>query len=220
MLEKLSSAIYNNVNNGLKGTNINNPLTLEQIEDSIISERLLLIKEYSRQGLLPVNDLAMSINCLPVDCKSIEKCCSSDDTNVRHIEVPQIANDFGNKGILYLGSVDRQIPFRIYTDHTYRYHNLKRSKKKRPYVWLDVTPNENNKNDVFIFGAPFIQVASITAVFKDPRQVLDYMCCSNDEVLHNFSFLDKEIEKRVSNQYIEYYRRLAIATTPNDQAIK
>lgn len=220
MLEKLSSAIYNNINTGIKGANVNNPLTLEQIEDSIISERLLLIKEYSQKGLLPVNDLAMSINCLEVDCNSLHKCCTNKDTSTRHIEVPQIINDFGNKGILYLGAVDRQLPFIIYTDHTYKYHKHRRSKKKTPYVWLDVTPNANNKNDIYIFGAPLLQVASITAVFKDPRQVLEYGCCSNDEVIHNFSFIDKEIEKRVSNQYIEYYRRLAIATTPNDQAIK
>jgi hypothetical protein len=36
------------------------------------------MKEYIIQGTLPLQDLLMSINCVPVDCESLDKCgCNS-----------------------------------------------------------------------------------------------------------------------------------------------
>jgi hypothetical protein len=41
----------------------------------------------------------MAINCVDVDCKSLERCScgkiNEDDTLVAHFEIPQIISDYG-----------------------------------------------------------------------------------------------------------------------------
>jgi hypothetical protein len=36
--------------------------------------RLAVIKEYMLKGILPIDDLVMAINCIPVDCDTLDKC--------------------------------------------------------------------------------------------------------------------------------------------------
>ena len=71
-IEKLASAIRNDVVSGLRGYHTNLSMSLEQLADDIIDERLQILKEYSLKGILPLKDLYISINCIPVDCKNIE----------------------------------------------------------------------------------------------------------------------------------------------------
>ena len=217
----ITSTIYDNVISGLSGINVNNRFTMDQIEDDVIRERLGIIKEYSLKDLIPKKDLLMSINCIDVDCRSIERCCLSPEeaTMVRHAEVPQILNDFGAEAVEFLGSIDRVYNFTLYTDLGWRNHKYRRRGADKPYVWIDTTPNENNMNDVFIFNAPLINTLSISAIFKDPRQVQDFSCCGPEDNW-NYSFLDKDIISRVTEKYIRYYRQGATAHTPNDQAVK
>ena len=220
-LQSITSTIYNNVISGLSGIDVNNRFTIEQIEDDVVRERLSLIKEYSLKNLIPKKDLILSIPCLSVDCESVERCCLSDrdSEKLRHVEIPQLVNDFGKEAIDFLGSNDRVIKFKIYTDYAWRNHQHKRRGANEPYAWIDTAPNKNNMYDVFLFNVPLITTLSISAIFKDPRDLEQYSCCNGIDV-YNDSFLDKEIIKRVTEQYIRYYRQMATAHTPNDQAIK
>jgi hypothetical protein len=48
---------------------------------------LLIIKEQYQKGILPIKDLLIAINCVDVDCESLERCkCkkSFDNTLVAH----------------------------------------------------------------------------------------------------------------------------------------
>ena len=110
---KLASAIYNDIVTGLRGYSTSPALSLEQLEDDIIDERLQIIKEYSLKGVIPKKDLLLSINCIPTNCESIERCCitDSDAKLITHFEVPQLIADFGLDSINYIGSTDRQNPF-------------------------------------------------------------------------------------------------------------
>lgn len=91
-IEKLASAIRNDVIGGLRGYHTNLSMSLEQLMDEIVDERLQILKEYSLKGVLPVKDLYLSINCIPVDCKDLERCrCVSDTecaTVTAHFEIP------------------------------------------------------------------------------------------------------------------------------------
>jgi hypothetical protein len=92
-ISKLASAIRNDIVGGLRGYHSNMSMSLEQLEDDIIDTRLQILKEYSLQGVLPVKDLYVTINCIPVDCKDLERCsCISNDpcfsTPVAHFEIP------------------------------------------------------------------------------------------------------------------------------------
>jgi hypothetical protein len=80
MIEKLTSAIYNDVISGLSGITSNPSISFEQLEDDVVDERLQIIKEYSLKNLIPRRDLLMSINCIDVDCKSLDKCPCGERT--------------------------------------------------------------------------------------------------------------------------------------------
>ena len=220
-IEKLASAIRNDVVGGLRGYHTNLSMSLEQLMDEIVDERLQILKEYSLKGVLPVKDLYLSINCVPVDCKDLERCrCSGQDdclTPTAHFEIPQIVNDYGSLSIDYIGSSDRQNPFIYYTSSTaYRYHKYRKRGKNRPYVWIDTTPNENGMYDCFVFNAPLLGQVSITAIFKDLRQLERYACCVElrDD---NMTFINNEIKKRLTEKKIRYYRALSPQNLPNDQ---
>lgn len=220
-IEKLASAIRNDIVAGLRGYHTNLSISMEQLQDDIIEERLQVLKEYSIKGILPVKDLYISINCIPVDCKSIDRCkcnkqngCESDP--IAHFEIPQLLNDYGAASIDYIGSVDREVPFIYYTSATaFRYHKYRKRGKNRPYVWIDTTPNENGMYDCFIFNAPLLNTVSISAIFKDLRQLERYNCCTED---NNMSFIDTEVKKRLTEKKIRYYRQFAAPNLPNDQS--
>lgn len=172
---------------------------------------------------MPLKDLYLSINCIEVDCKDIERCkCSSTDdgcenTPMAHFEIPQVLNDYGSKAIDYIGATDRQLPFTIYTSiSNVRNHKYRKRAKRKPYVWIDTTPNENGMYDCFVWGAPLLSMVSVTAVFKDPRQLEQYSCCT-DMQDDNASFINDEIKRRLVEQKIRYYRQFAPALLPNDQ---
>lgn len=221
-LEKLTSSIYNNVMSGLRGASINTPFTLEQIEDGIINERMTIIKEYASKNLIPVADLTYSIRCIDVDCESLDRCpCSpSQAERVKHMELPQILTEFGESAIDYIGSTDGMIDYAVYTNHAYKVHEFKRRGAEKPYVWIDTTPNANNMYDAFIFNAsPLLKQLWVRVIPKDPRQLEKYDCCNSEEI-NNITFIDTEIEKRLTEKYLRYYRQTAIQITPNDQTIK
>jgi hypothetical protein len=72
---------------------------------------LAIIKEHQLKGILPTTDLLVSLNCIPVDCDTLDKCRCSEITcgkPIAHFQIPQIIFDFGLKtSIKYLGASDR-----------------------------------------------------------------------------------------------------------------
>lgn len=216
---KLASAIFNDIQAGLRGYSANLSLSLDQLEDDVIDERLQIIKEYALKGILPKKDLMLSINCIPVDCESLDRCCvqSENDELVAHFEIPQVIADFGTDAIEYIGATDRQLPFIWYNSiNSWRAHKYRKRGKNRPYVYVDMTPNKNNMYDCFVFNAPLLRMVSVVAIFKDPRQAMEYNCC-NSEDIDNPSFLNNEIKRRLTEKKIRFYRQLAPMPVVNDQ---
>lgn len=222
--EKIASAIFNDVYGGLRGMHSNIGMSVEQLEDDVMDERLQIIKEYSLKGILPKKDLLMSINCIPIDCKDIERCRCNDaticGTPTAHFEIPQILTEYGG-GIEYIGSTDRELPFKWYTSpRAMRYHKYRRRSKHRPYVYIDITPNENNMYDCFVYNAPLLKEVSVVGIFKDLRQLDNYGCCDHkgrDIDIDNFTFIDTEIKKRLTEKKLRYYRMMKPPILPNDQ---
>ena len=217
---KLASAIYNDIVSGLRGYSTTNTLSLEQLEDDIIDERLQIIKEYSMKGLIPKKDLLLSINCINVDCKDLENCTCGNSINgtpTFHFEIPQLLTEFDG-GIEYIGSVDKGQPFIWYTSPTVmQYHKYRSRAKNKPYVYVETTPNKNNMYDCWIFNIPLIKQVSVIGVFKDPRQLQEYGCCDSLDI-NNMTLIDAEIKKRLTEKKLRYYRQFAAPLLPNDQA--
>ena len=222
-IEKLASAIRNDVVAGLKGYHTNLSMSTEQLCQDIVDERLQILKEYSLKGVLPLRDLYLSINCIQVDCKNIERCrCNTYDSYseqpMAHFEIPQIVNDYGEQSIDYIGSVDRQNPFIYYTSSSaFKYHKYRKRGKNKPYVWIDTTPNKNGMLDCFVFNAPLLSQVSVSAIFKDIRQLDQYDCCTENQD-DNMSFINNEIKKRLVYKKLMFYRQYSPANLPNDQS--
>jgi hypothetical protein len=221
MISKLAAAIYLDVMTGLVGITSNPTMSLQQLEDDVVDERLQIIKEYSMKNLVPINDLLMGIHCISVDCKSLDKCCLTPNTSppVAHFELPQIVNDLASESVEFIGSVDRMIQFKVYTNTAWQYHKYLRRGASKPFVYIEPTPNENNMYDAWIYNAPLLEQISVIAIFKDPRQLEQYDCCAGDD-LENYTFLSTEIKKRLTEKKLRYYRSLAMQPMPNNQVPK
>lgn len=222
IVSKLASAIYNDIIGGLAGYEATINMSLEQLEDEVVEERLSIIKQYSMKNLIPRKDLMYSLNCIEVDCKSLDKCCEydlDDDELVAHFEIPQIVNDFGEEAIEFIGTTDKQIRFKVYNSLNFRFHKYRMRKKKRPFVYIDTTPNEHNYYDCYLFNAPFIERVSIVAIFKDPRQVADLSCCKFKEA-DNFTWIATEVKQSLIKKKLAYYRQYYPQPQQNDQVAK
>ena len=230
-IKRLADAVFNDVVSGLRGYHQNMSMSKEQLEEEIVQMRLAVIKEYMLKGILPIDDLLMSINCVPVDCDTLDKCkcrgtVCGDPT--AHFQIPQIIFDYGlNKSIKYIGSSDKQHSFLVYTksiDKIQTYQKYRKRGKNKPWVYIDVTPNQEGLLDCYIFGAPLIKQVSIIAIFKDPRQLEEFQCnCDEnkqDEITnmdYNLNFLDIVIKDRLTQQKLKYYRQYQAPILPNDQ---
>lgn len=224
-IEKLASSIRNDVVSGLRGYHQNQSMNMDQLEDEVVACRLEILHQNFLKGVLPIKDLLIAINCVDVDCKSLERCScrefNEDDTLVAHFEIPQLISYYGKQAIEYIGSVDRQNKFQVVTSLTeLETRKYKRRNTNKPYVWIDYSPNENGMLDCFIFNAPFVEQVSVVGIFKDPRQLRIYNCCNTDELNGpdvNPSFIDKQIKDKLTKEKLYYYRQLAPQRLPNDQ---
>ena len=199
MYTKLASSIYNDVMSGLRGYTSNISMSLDQLEDEIVDERLTIIKEYSLKGILPTKDLYYTINCIETDCKSLDGCTNAcfSTKPIVHFEIPQIVNDYGEKSIEYLGSPDHLNQFIVITSHnTLKANNYRKRGKNKPTVFINTSPNENNMYDCYVFNAPMLSSISIVAIFKDLRQVKELFDCDDIDI-DNMNFIDNEVRRRL-----------------------
>lgn len=232
-IERLADAVFNDVVSGLRGYHQNMSMSKEQLQEEIVQMRLSVIKEYMLKGILPIDDLVAAINCIPVDCESLDKCkCGGKvcSTPTAHFQIPQVLLDYGlGNSIKYLGSSDREHPFLIYTQNIDKIRIFQKYRKRgrtKPWVYIDTAPNSEGLLDCYIFEAPFIKQVSITAIFKDPRQLEEFQCnCDSDtnpqdrvtQMDNNLNFLDIIIKDRLTQQKLRYYRQYAAPILPNDQ---
>lgn len=222
-ISRLASAIYNDVYSGLQGFEATINMSLEQLEDECIEERISLIQKYAGKGILPLKEHAYAINCVPVDCASLEGCCNEEwniGQKVPHFEIPPIINDLGERAILYIGSTDRQVRFKVYTNpQAVKYHKHKQRRADKPFVYLSTYPNKNGNYDGYIYNAPLLETLRVEAIFKDPRDLQEYNCCNYVED-ENYTALDKEIKTNLIKSKLLYYRQMQQIPLPNDQAPK
>ena len=223
-IEKLASQIRNDVTSGLRGYHQNLSMNMEQLQDEVVACRLAILNEYFLKGIFPIKDLLIAINCINVDCESLERCScgkTSQGQPIKHFEIPQIVTQYGKQAIDYIGSSDRQNKFTVISSLSeLKTRQYKRRGLSKPYVWIDYSPNTNGMLDCFLFNAPFVKQVSIVAVFKDPRQLNRYSCCNTEELNGpdvNNSFIDQLIKDKLTKEKLYYYRQAVAPRLPNDQ---
>lgn len=222
-IEKLASQVRNDVVSGLRGYHQNLSMNMDQLQDEIVACRLSILNELLTKGIAPIKDLLMAINCVDVDCESLERCsCGKvSGTITAHFQIPQIVTTYGRQAINYIGSTDRQNKFNIITSLSeLQNRKYRRRGLNKPYVWIDYAPNKDGMLDCFLFNAPFVKQVSVVAIFKDPRQLNRYSCCNMDELNGpdvNNSFVDQLIKDKITKDKLYYYRQCAAPRLSNDQ---
>lgn len=152
-LNKIASAIISDLYSGLAGFNANQTISIEQIEDEVTEKRQVVIKELFAKNLLKLEDLAVSLNCVEVDCENMIKCdsCNKEPLvtkNQPHFEIPQLLTDVGEGAIIYIGSADGMVPFRVYYSlEATKSNQYRRRGNKEPFVFIDKTVNSNQMHD-------------------------------------------------------------------------
>lgn len=215
---QIASAVLNNVMDALKGAVSNVAMSIEQLEDEVIAERNNIIKEYFLKGVLGLQELYNSVNCIEVDCDYMSKCCDLPvGKKAIHFEIPPIMLINGVSTVNFIGSVDKQTQYTVYTDNSYKFHKYSKRGGSKPYVYLDPTVNKNGNIDGYIFNAPFVRYISITALFLDPRQLSEFECCADIDVLTECGILTNDIIHRLSQKKVLYYRQLMLPAQPNTQ---
>ena len=218
VLDKLTSAIWNDIEAGLSGMNANPNLSLEQLEDEVIECREAVIKEWFLKGILKRHDLMLSINCIKVDCADPAKCCvTSSGKSEAHFEIPVLMNDLGLDAIEWVGTIDKEVRYDVYYSlDSVKYHKYRKRGARKPFVYINKTPKENGMYDGWVFNAPFVEYISIIAIFKDPRQLEQFNCCATTDFLEMGS-VTNEIKRRLTEQKLRYYRGAIAQVLPNTQ---
>lgn len=216
---QIASAVLNNVMDALKGTVSNVAMSIEQLEDEVIAERNNIIKEYFLKGVIGLQELYNSVNCIEVDCDYMSKCCDLPiGKKALHFEIPRVMLINGVNTVDFIGSIDKQEQYTVYTDNSYKFHKYRKRKSESPYVYLDPTINANGKIDGYIFNVPFVKYVSMTALFLDPRQLSDFDCCADIDSLTECGILSNDIIHRLSQKKVLYYRQLMLPPQPNTQS--
>lgn len=215
---QIASAVLNNVMDALKGAVSNVAMSIEQLEDEVIAERNNIIKEYFLKGLIGLQELYNSVNCVEVNCDYMSKCCDLPvGKKALHFEIPPILLMNGVSTVNFVGSIDRQESYTVYTDNSYQFHKYRKRKSDSPYVYLDPTINANGNIDGYIFNVPYVKYISVTALFLDPRQLDQFDCCSDIDSLTECGILSNDIIHRLSQKKVLYYRQLMLPAQPNTQ---
>lgn len=210
-LNKIASAIISDLYSGLAGFNANQTISIEQIEDEVTEKRQVVIKELFAKNLLKLEDLAVSLNCVEVDCENMIKCdsCNKEPLitkNQPHFEIPQLLTDVGEGAIIYIGSADGMVPFRVYYSlEATKSNQYRRRGSKEPFVFIDKTVNSNQMHDCWIFNAPFVKQIKVVGVFRDLRQLEEYTCCRDFDYL-DFGIISDEVKNRVKKDKFAFYR--------------
>lgn len=220
-------AVLNNIVSGLKGMTGTMSIPIQQVEEDIILERALVIKEYLAKDLLKGNGVSQTIPSISTSPKELSRIDKGLE-KAPWFQMPQLITDFGDDCIIYAGSSDRSTPFQVYLNKNWIYHQYKRRGAHKPFIYIDCSPNSIGWLDCFVVNAPFISEISVTGVFRDPREVDDLICGrfhTGKSTYHSTEYNDSshiatETIKRLSEKYIRYYRQLQLINTPNDQSIK
>ena len=154
-LNELSSAIYNDIVGGaLVPSSGVQFVSLEQLEDECIETRNAVIKDWYNKNLIRLEDIAVAINCIEVDCKDQNKCpCKGLDPKLaKHFEIPPLIPGLGPDAIRYIGSTDRANSYKIYYNleavrYQQYYQKYRKRSKDKPYIYIDKTINENGMYD-------------------------------------------------------------------------
>jgi hypothetical protein len=221
-VNELASAIRNHVADGLKGvTNIS--FSKQQIIDEAFLLRAKFILEREMVAKFDINQYTQHLPKIFVDCKDVSRACVIKAYRSEgYMRIPAPATLQSKNPITYFGTLDLRTRFKVYYSkadaltHQYRYKT-----SCRPYILVDLaTKDSTGYVDAYFMlrgnNYKMIEWLTLDAVFSDPRVVFEFTG-DDDTDFPAPPELQKAIIDTLSNEYINYYRKLNHMAEPNLQ---
>lgn len=213
-INQIASSIYNDIWGGnIAPSSDTSLISVEQLEDEVVDTRSAVIKEYFLKNLLNKEEVSSAINCVELDCKDQNKCpCSTVSLNPKmalHFEIPQLETSLGGDAILFIGSADRKVSYKVFynlesLEYEADYQKYRKGRSK-PYVYIERTPNENGMVDGWVFNAPFLKQIAVVGVFRDVRKLHQYSCCGDNDYTELGS-ISNAVRSQLLNTKLQLYR--------------
>jgi hypothetical protein len=224
-LTEISSAIFNNVYDGLKAPQ-DFSLSLEQIKMEVGTYRNKLIEQYrgNKQGSKRLNrdHFLQTIDGIHVSIKDLSRNpVLPSFKKAYYFELPEIAYTFDNTAIEFIGPMDKSRNWKVYTNTTFRSHKYKPLTSLSPFVYIDTTPNASGLLDCFIFNAgeyASLKYLSTIAIFEHPEMVVSQMQGEDEAEYPAPGWMQDEIISHLTKRYIYFYRTLNIPEQTSDRS--
>lgn len=220
-LKQIASTIRNNVVDGLNGATTTS-FSMEQLKDEILLQAAASTVKLAMEGLFDISKLAQRIDGIKVDYQDLSANCAVPSyTRARHFKIPNVNRVLENP-VLFLGTIDAKLSFKVYFDRDYRFHRHRIATARKPFAWISSTSDADGMHDVFLFNLGkynSLEFISIDAIFDNPYDLLNtpyYEQFSSSEFYAPL-YLQKEIIDRLTQQYVNYYRQMHLNKQPNTQ---
>jgi hypothetical protein len=228
---EMASAIRNRIADGLDGNIGDQAFSLEQLYAEIDLQRADFAHKYALSKKLNPKFLVQELplqhlvcdNLTPaVDC--VEDFLKDPDASIPRIEIPKVSSLFGVDPIEYIGLNNMRQSFKVYYHpNEIRTHSFRVRTGAKPFVWIDLAPNINDKFDVWFFNMnPYdpLKFVKVRAIFDSPSYVDPNNPAHLEEEYPAPAHMQMAIIDALTEKWVRYYRQLQIPKMPNTQEDK
>jgi len=220
-LEQIASTIRNHVVDGLDGVS-ETSFSIEQLKDEIMISASASVARLTVQGLLKVSNLTQRIDGVPIKIRDLStNCLVESEICAPHFQIPNV-NRAVDEPIVFLGSADTKLQFKIYYDRDYQYHRYRLATARKPFAWVSTSKNTSGFYDVFLFNMGkynAIKFISMDVLLDNPYDLLgtEYAAQFSSSEFFAPLFVQEEIIDKLTQKYVNYYRQLHMQPKPNIQ---
>lgn len=221
-LSEMASTIRNHVLDGLNGVDTL-PFSIEQLQKEILIAVPGILLELSAKGIVDLLRLTQRIDGIRLSDDDLSTNCHVEmGSCAPHFELPNV-NRFVAEPIVFIGSMDSKISFKVYYDRDWRFHKYRLATAKVPFAWVSTRANSNGLYDVFLFNLGKyngLRYISIDVLLDNPYDLYNtpYFEQFSSSEFYAPKIIQEAVIDKLSQKYINYYRQLHMNPKSNTQA--
>jgi len=228
---EMASACRNRIADGLDGNIADQAFSLEQLYAEIDLQRADFAHKYAITNKLNPKFLVQELPLQKLVCDNLtpgldctEDLLKDPDASIPRVEIPAISPLFGVNPVEYVGLNNMRESFKVYYHpDDIRTHRVRIKTRHKPFIWVDLAPNENGKLDMWFFNmSPYnpLQFVKVRAIFEQPS----FIDPTNPNFLNEEypapQHMQMAIIDALTEKWIRYYRQLQVPKMPNTQEDK
>lgn len=220
-LDQIASTIRNHVVDALGGAS-ETTFSIEQLKDEIMTAASGAVARLAAQGVIQITELAQRLDGIAVATRDLSlECPVGSELCAPHFEIPNL-NRAIDSPIIFLGSLDSKLSFKVYYNRDYRYHRYRLATSRKPFAWVSSSKNVKGLYDVFLFNMGkynTIKFLSMDVLLDNPYDLLatPYYNQFAEAEFYAPLLVQEEIIDKLTQKYVNYYRQLHMQIKPNVQ---